>query len=61
MSFAIPATPAPVICREMAVHPWDGGLGHATPDGQYLSPVNAVSALAKYLDNADGQDVIIMM
>lgn len=61
MSFAIPATPAPVTCREMAVHPWDGGLGHATPDGQYLSPVNAVSALAKYLDNADGQDVIIMM
>ncbi|ELC8786951.1 hypothetical protein RJV04_001235 [Salmonella enterica] len=61
MMFAIPATPAPVNCREMVVHPWDGTVGHTTPDGQYLSPVNAISALAKYLDSTDGQDVIIMM
>lgn len=60
MTLALPATPAPVICQERAVHPWDEEHGHNTPDGRYLSPVNAVAALAGYVgDNA--QDVIIIM
>ncbi|EEI9431215.1 hypothetical protein A4J56_005382, partial [Salmonella enterica subsp. diarizonae] len=32
----------PVTCSSIAVHPWDVEAGHVTPDGAYLSPVNAI-------------------
>ncbi|EDV5023586.1 hypothetical protein ID80_004198 [Salmonella enterica subsp. enterica serovar Ball] len=61
MTLSLPPSPSPVICRERAVHPWDVEYGHTTPDGCYLSPANALSALAGYLDATTPQDVIVVM
>lgn len=60
MTLSLPASPAPVICQEMAIHPWDVMHGHTTPDGCYLSPANALSALSVHMRDAS-QDVIVIM
>ncbi|EDV4149935.1 hypothetical protein ZJ78_002952, partial [Salmonella enterica subsp. enterica] len=46
----------------MAVHPWDVEAGHVTPDGAYLSPVNAITHLNSKLSGLTGNnDIAIMM
>ncbi|EMK0255630.1 hypothetical protein V8I69_003929 [Salmonella enterica] len=61
MTIQIPESPAPVICQSRAIHPWDQEHGHRTPDGSYISPVNALKALAGAVADADGKDIIITM
>ncbi|ELP4663441.1 hypothetical protein QUK01_004167 [Salmonella enterica] len=52
----------PVTCSEMAVHPWDVEAGHVTPDGAYLSPVNAITHLNSKLSGLTGNnDIAIIM
>ena len=52
----------PVACSSLAVHPWDVEAGHATPDGAYLSPVNAIKYLAGKLSGAPAHsDVLVLM
>ncbi|EHC5873696.1 hypothetical protein JR782_004540 [Salmonella enterica subsp. enterica serovar Eastbourne] len=58
----IPADAAPVTCSQLAVHPWDVEAGHVTPDGAYLSPVNAIAHLnSKLADLAGNSDIVIIM
>ncbi|HAU3361895.1 TPA: hypothetical protein JDL67_004713 [Salmonella enterica subsp. salamae] len=46
----------------MAVHPWDVEAGHVTPDGAYLSPVNAITYLNSKLSDLTGNsDIAIIM
>ncbi|ECF2080438.1 hypothetical protein E1360_00965 [Salmonella enterica subsp. enterica serovar Braenderup] len=46
----------------MAVHPWDVEAGHVTPDGAYLSPVNAITHLNRKLSDLTGNsDIAIIM
>ncbi|EEG3093069.1 hypothetical protein GXS56_003450 [Salmonella enterica] len=46
----------------MAVHPWDVEAGHVTPDGAYLSPVNAITYLNSKLSGLTGNsDIAIIM
>ncbi|EAO8179396.1 hypothetical protein AHV57_00565 [Salmonella enterica] len=46
----------------MAVHPWDVEAGHVTPDGAYLSPVNAITHLNSKLSGLTGNsDIAIIM
>ncbi|HFZ9217532.1 TPA: hypothetical protein ACIPE5_005450, partial [Salmonella enterica subsp. diarizonae serovar 61:r:-] len=52
----------PITCSEMAVHPWDVEAGHVTPDGAYLSPVNAITHLNSKLSGLTGNnDIAIIM
>lgn len=52
----------PVICSTLAVHPWDVEAGHITPDGAWLSPVNAVTHLAAKLSGVPPHsDVMVLM
>lgn len=52
----------PVTCSAMAVHPWDVEAGHVTPDGAYLSPVNAITYLNSKLSDLTGNsDIAIIM
>ncbi|HFZ7574030.1 TPA: hypothetical protein ACLGWU_000548 [Salmonella enterica] len=52
----------PVTCSAMAVHPWDVEAGHVTPDGAYLSPVNAITHLNRKLSDLTGNsDIAIIM
>ncbi|ENE1697398.1 hypothetical protein ABM310_002297 [Salmonella enterica] len=52
----------PVICSTLAVHPWDVETGHITPDGAWLSPVNAITHLAAKLSGAPAHsDVMVLM
>lgn len=52
----------PVTCSAMAVHPWDVEAGHVTPDGAYLSPVNAITHLNSKLSGLTGNnDIAIIM
>lgn len=58
----IPSGAQPVTCSHITVHPWDAKTGHVTPDGSYLSPPNAIQALADTLSTVSGhQDVMVMM
>lgn len=58
----IPTGAQPVTCSSVSVHPWDVETGHVTPDGCYLSPPNAVQALADKLSAVSGhQDVVVML
>ncbi|ECY2502352.1 hypothetical protein F6841_01255, partial [Salmonella enterica] len=58
----IPSGAQPVTCSHLTVHPWDAKTGHVTPDGSYLSPPNAIQALADTLSTVSGhQDVMVMM
>ncbi|EBX4071092.1 hypothetical protein QE63_001107 [Salmonella enterica subsp. enterica] len=51
-----------VTCSSQAVHPWDVEAGHVTPDGAYLSPVNAITHLNSKLSGLTGSsDVAIIM
>lgn len=53
---------APVVCSSLAVHPWDVAAGHTTPDGAYLSPVNAIKHLAGKLSGTPARsDVLVLM
>ncbi|EHI7917024.1 hypothetical protein J9M50_002539 [Salmonella enterica] len=52
---------APVICSSLAVHPWDVEAGHTTPDGAYLSPVNAITHLAGKLSGATAHDDVLVL
>lgn len=62
MNLALPHNTAPVTCSQVAVHPWDPQYGHATPDGCYLNPANAIKSLADRLSSAGSQsDIIILM
>lgn len=61
MTLSLPESPAPIVCREMAIHPWDPEHGNSTPDGNYLSPVNALTALAGKMGNTLTGDIIIIM
>ncbi|HAF2130338.1 TPA: hypothetical protein G9F27_004626 [Salmonella enterica] len=46
----------------MAVHPWDVEAGNVTPDGAYLSPVNAINHLNSKLSDLTGNsDIAIIM
>lgn len=60
---ALPAENSkPVTCSAMAVHPWDVEAGHVTPDGAYLSPVNAITHLNSKLSGLTGNsDIVIIM
>ncbi|HGB9066258.1 TPA: hypothetical protein ACIWOM_000877 [Salmonella enterica subsp. enterica serovar Enteritidis] len=60
---ALPAgNSKPVTCSAMAVHPWDVEAGHVTPDGAYLSPVNAITYLNSKLSGLTGNsDIAIIM
>ncbi|EHL2884856.1 hypothetical protein KDH02_002545 [Salmonella enterica] len=58
---SLPPSPVSVICQERAVHPWDVEYGYTTTDGSYLSPVNAIKALAGYISDTGRQDVLIIM
>ncbi|EJC4103047.1 hypothetical protein MYZ02_000868 [Salmonella enterica] len=52
----------PVICSALAVHPWDVEAGHITPEGAYLSPVNAITHLAAKLSGVPPHsDVMVLM
>ncbi|ELU8420162.1 hypothetical protein SD351_004067 [Salmonella enterica] len=52
----------PVTCSAMAVYPWDVEAGHVTPDGAYLSPVNAITHLNRKLSDLTGNsDIAIIM
>ncbi|HGA5676941.1 TPA: hypothetical protein ACISZ4_002609 [Salmonella enterica subsp. enterica serovar Chester] len=52
----------PVTCSAMAVHPWDVEAGHVTPDGAYLSPVNAITHLNRKVSDLTGNsDIAIIM
>ncbi|HGB5892454.1 TPA: hypothetical protein ACIVVN_000715 [Salmonella enterica subsp. enterica serovar Kottbus] len=52
----------PMTCSSLAVHPWTPEAGHVTPDGCYLSPVNAITYLAGKLADAPAHsDVMVLM
>ncbi|EJJ0395645.1 hypothetical protein VQZ45_004214 [Salmonella enterica] len=58
----IPTDAAAVTCSHLAVHPWDYEAGHITPDGAYLSPVNAITHLNSKLSDLTGNnDIAIVM
>ncbi|WGE29405.1 hypothetical protein PHA77_01675 [Edwardsiella tarda] len=61
MTLSLPTTPAPISCRHTSVHPWDGIHGHSTPSGHYLSPLNAITALAGTLTAPAGDVVAILI
>ncbi|HDR2889429.1 TPA: hypothetical protein I4G69_000239 [Enterobacter asburiae] len=49
-------------CAVIPAHPWVYGLGQQTANGNYLSPVNAVSYLVSKLASMDNvRDVVIVM
>ncbi|AJJ64821.1 hypothetical protein [Yersinia aldovae] len=58
----IPANLAPVNCSTVAVHPWAFGVGQTEKSGSFLSPANAINALASRLAGADSnQDVVAFL
>lgn len=58
----IPAVLAPVNCSTVAVHPWAFGVGQTEQSGSFLSPTNAIDALASRLAGADNnQDVVVFL
>lgn len=58
----IPPNLAPVNCSTVAAHPWAFGVGQTERSGSFLSPANAVNALASRLAGADSnQDVLILL
>lgn len=58
----IPPNLAPVNCSTVAVHPWAFGVGQTEQSGSFLSPVNAINALASRLAGADNnQDVVVFL
>lgn len=58
----IPPNLAPVNCSTVAAHPWAFGVGQTEKSGSFLSPVNAVNALASRLAGADSeQDVVVFL
>ncbi|AJJ68153.1 hypothetical protein [Yersinia pseudotuberculosis] len=58
----IPKNLAPVSCSTVAVHPWSFGVGQTEKSGSFLSPDNAINALASRLTGADSdQDVLILL
>ncbi|WP_174634689.1 hypothetical protein [Yersinia thracica] len=58
----IPPNLAPVNCSTVAVHPWAFGVGQVEKSGSFLSPSNAINALASRLAGADGnQDVLVLL
>ncbi|EHL2774548.1 hypothetical protein KCE64_005398 [Salmonella enterica subsp. enterica serovar Hvittingfoss] len=62
VNLALPHDATPIVCSQVAVHPWDAQYGHTTPDGCYLNPVNAIKSLADRLSGAGSQsDIIILM
>ncbi|HAT1683714.1 TPA: hypothetical protein I8Y21_004470 [Klebsiella oxytoca] len=62
VTLSLKGTPAPVTCSLCAAHPWDAVTGHVTPDGCYLSPVNAVTHLAGLLGGVENtHDVVVLM
>lgn len=62
VNLALPHNATPIICSQVAVHPWDPQYGHTTPDGCYLNPANAIKSLADRLSSAGSQsDIIILM
>ncbi|MFK8259691.1 hypothetical protein ACFL9S_18120 [Erwinia sp. AnSW2-5] len=53
---------AALSCSIVAAHPWVYGLGQQTPNGAYLSPVNAVTWLAGKLASMGGDaDMTVFM
>lgn len=53
---------ASVDCSIIPAHPWIYGLGQQTDNGNYLSPVNAISWLADSLAKVSGtSEVVIFM
>ncbi|EKN5144504.1 hypothetical protein DVP10_07775 [Yersinia enterocolitica] len=48
-------------CSQICLHPWSGNVGSLTPSGRYLSPTNAVAALAPYLSSISGQQEMVAM
>ncbi|HEN3632142.1 TPA: hypothetical protein U5E30_000679 [Yersinia enterocolitica] len=46
-------------CSHLCLHPWSGDVGNVTPSGRYLSPTNAVAALAPYLNGVRGQQEMV--
>ncbi|WP_392433205.1 hypothetical protein ACF3VQ_02080 [Yersinia sp. HM-2024] len=58
----IPANLAPITCSTVAVHPWAFGVGQTEKSGSFLSPANAINALASRLAGTDNnQDVLILL
>ncbi|ELI8404898.1 hypothetical protein RSJ44_001544 [Yersinia enterocolitica] len=58
----IPPNLAPVNCSTVTAHPWAFGVGQAEKSGSFLSPANAINALASRLAGADSnQDVVIFL
>ncbi|CQJ57431.1 phage-like protein [Yersinia intermedia] len=58
----IPQNLAPINCSTVAVHPWAFGVGQTERSGSFLSPANAINALASRLAGADSdQDVLILL
>lgn len=58
----IPPNLAPVNCSTVAAHPWAFGVGQTEKSGSFLSPANAVNALASRLAGVDNnQDVLILL
>ncbi|EKN4770562.1 hypothetical protein [Yersinia enterocolitica] len=50
-----------ITCSQICLHPWSGNVGNVTPSGRYLSPTNAVAALAPYLSGVSGQQEMVAM
>ncbi|WP_145491607.1 hypothetical protein [Yersinia rohdei] len=58
----IPANLTPVTCSTVTAHPWAFGVGQTEKSGSFLSPVNAINALASRLSGVDShQDVLILL
>lgn len=58
----IPPNLAPVNCSTVVAHPWAFGVGQTEKSGSFLSPANAINALAGRLAGASvDQDVLILL
>ncbi|HEI6705257.1 TPA: hypothetical protein SJ425_000074 [Yersinia enterocolitica] len=58
----IPPNLASVNCSIVAAHPWAFGIGQTEKSGSFLSPANAINALASRLAGVDSnQDVLILL
>lgn len=62
VNIAIPHDATAITGSQMAVYPWDAQSGHATPDGYYLNPANAIKYLADRMNGTGSAgDLIILM
>lgn len=61
VNIAIPHNATAITCSQVAVHPWDAQYGHATPDGCYLNPVNAIKSLTDRLNGTGATDDVIVL